>query len=93
MSGIDNLVRCLFPKPLGHSYYFRPFWPFSGGCFFIIFGRSGHFQELEPAFLLFSAILAEAAFLFFSAVFGHFQDPAFFIVFSPFGPFQEAAFL
>ena len=25
-----------------HFYYFRPFWPCSGGCIFIIFGRFGH---------------------------------------------------
>ena len=27
-----------------HFYYFRPFWPCSGGCIFIIFGRFGHAQ-------------------------------------------------
>ena len=51
----------LFPAILAvfgrlHFYYFRPFWPFSGGCIFIISGHFGRFRA--AAFLLFPAILA-----------------------------------
>ena len=62
-----------------HFFFdFGPFWPFSGGCIFMTFGRFGH-VEVAASFL-FLAVLAIVGRLHFFIIvcrFGHFQTAAF----------------
>ena len=90
-----------------HFHYFRPFWPYSGGCIFISSGCFGHVQT--AGFLLLLAVLAMLRRLhfLFSAVLAMFSRPRFyyFWLFCPcsggcifltpgrFGHIQTAAFL
>ena len=75
-----------------HCSYFRPLWPFSAGCIFIIFSLFGHFQA--AAFLVFSGVLTPFRQLHFHYFppFWPFSDGCIFIIFGRFGHFR-AAFL
>ena len=80
------IFRAIFGRL--HFYYFGLFWPFSGGCIFIIFGpRFGHF--LVAAFLLLQAILAIFGWLHFY-YFGPFAmfERLHFYYFGPLWPFS-----